>query len=333
MSHYKKWLVSLNCETDFVKIKEHWLQIESKYRMLPPQLNKVSSSNAIICNPLSKNSDNPWLKIEKDRNMEKEIYLDVSRTFQEIQIFNSEKTLNLLTRVIFVYCKKHESPYKQGMNEIIGGVYLDLVKDERIICDEELTHGILYEIFRGILSISEIQEMFFGDSSMRCGNMFDCVLPKYDKELHAFLVKKSTVPPTVFLLKWLRLLFLRDFEITEIFEIWDFIFAQPQMIDIIAVAMIIHQKPNLLLSTDPFTILMNYPKTSAQKILTLVTDFQNPLFNHENETAVPNKPVIQEVWLASTKEVVETVIKDLVATGLDQLQNSIEKLKLVIEKL
>lgn len=52
-----------------------------------------------------------------DEFLREEIKKDVDRTYQEMEFFQDENILKLLSNVLFVWCKKNpEVSYKQGMN-------------------------------------------------------------------------------------------------------------------------------------------------------------------------------------------------------------------------
>jgi len=56
------------------------------------------------------------------------INLDVNRTYQDNSMFHSNENKELLTNVLFIWAKENpEVGYKQGMNEIIGVLYLSIV--------------------------------------------------------------------------------------------------------------------------------------------------------------------------------------------------------------
>eukprot|EP00923_Selenidium_pygospionis_P052334 GHVN01090504.1.p1 GENE.GHVN01090504.1~~GHVN01090504.1.p1 ORF type:complete len:385 (+),score=46.48 GHVN01090504.1:86-1156(+) len=59
---------------------------------------------------------------------------------------------------------------------------------------------------------------------VRCDNIFENILPDQDPVLASHL-KKQGVQPQLFLLRWIRLLFAREFHIDDTLLIWDSIFA------------------------------------------------------------------------------------------------------------
>ncbi|XP_036323518.1 TBC1 domain family member 5 isoform X1 [Rhagoletis pomonella] len=89
------------------------------------------------------------------------------------------------------------------------------------------------------------------------------ILAKEDLHLHNYLLKLD-IPLHIFGIRWLRLLFGREFPLLDLLVIWDAIFADSDHFDLpnyILVAMLIRIRDKLLLSdqTTCLTYLMRYP--------------------------------------------------------------------------
>ncbi|XP_067617440.1 TBC1 domain family member 5 [Eurosta solidaginis] len=89
------------------------------------------------------------------------------------------------------------------------------------------------------------------------------ILAKEDLHLHNYLLKLD-IPLHIFGIRWLRLLFGREFPLLDLLVIWDAIFADSDHFDLpnyILVAMLIRIRKKLLLSdqTTCLTYLMRYP--------------------------------------------------------------------------
>lgn len=108
-----------------------YLHLKSKY--FPSSINnkslKKNSSTLILKTKIIKKiNDININNKEKDEEMTNLIKLDLSRTFQEISLFNDQKILDMLYNILYIYCKEHSNSisYKQGMNEIIGILFLSI---------------------------------------------------------------------------------------------------------------------------------------------------------------------------------------------------------------
>ncbi|KAH8273101.1 hypothetical protein KR018_001067 [Drosophila ironensis] len=91
----------------------------------------------------------------------------------------------------------------------------------------------------------------------------DKILAKQDQHLHHYL-QKMNIPLHIFGIRWLRLLFGREFMLLDLLLLWDAIFADSDRFDLpnyILVAMLVHIRDKLLLSdyTTALTYLMRYP--------------------------------------------------------------------------
>ena len=56
------------------------------------------------------------------------IQLDVKRTRQSLDLFQTTKTENILSNVLYIYSKKYwgNMPYISGMNELVSMIYICL---------------------------------------------------------------------------------------------------------------------------------------------------------------------------------------------------------------
>lgn len=94
----------------------------------------------------------------------------------------------------------------------------------------------------------------------------DYVLKKFDAELHAHL-EQLEIAPQIYGIRWLRLLFGREFPMQDLLMLWDAIFADSigfDLVDYIFVAMMLYIR-DLLLASDYagcLSALMKFPQVS-----------------------------------------------------------------------
>ncbi|KAH8359571.1 hypothetical protein KR093_007604 [Drosophila rubida] len=109
----------------------------------------------------------------------------------------------------------------------------------------------------------------------------DKILAKQDQHLHHYLLKME-IPLHIFGIRWLRLLFGREFMLLDLLLLWDAIFADSDRFDLpnyILVAMLVHIRDKLLLSdyTTSLTYLMRYPSyVDVNLVLRHALFMQNP---------------------------------------------------------
>ena len=99
---------------------------------------------------------------------------------------------------------------------------------------------------------------------IRSRHIFNDLLPQVDDELARHLAAINVVPQ-VFLLRWIRLLFGREFSFDDMLSMWDIIFAEDaslELVDNICVAMLLRIRWELLEAdyNTALTILLRYPQ-------------------------------------------------------------------------
>ena len=303
-------------------------------------------------NPLSKvSAGNPWASQYENQNRMNEIKLDVDRTHQEVKLFQTEEVQKSLMNILFVFGKVHSLPYRQGMNEI-GAIIFSVVSegyepstDERDIKSAEVRESIGYTIFSSLMMNIGIVDFFFSKSVQhekpisnsapspllsRCEKIFD-LLSQKDARLHKHLVMND-IAPNLFLLRWVRILFSREFSIANTVRIWDFLFAQilpgepasfPSTIDYFAIAMVLNIRQSLLSSDNSgcFSLLLKYPSVDhVGQLLDLTVRVK------QGSLVVASAPPILNMQASSKRDM---VLSDLAAVIADlrnsQVAKSIER--------
>ncbi len=78
--------------------------------------------------------------------LEKQISMDVERTYQKDELFRLKETKDILKEVLFIWSKKYPNiSYKQGMNEIVAVLFVileeayfynDVIRYEELVLQE-----------------------------------------------------------------------------------------------------------------------------------------------------------------------------------------------------
>lgn len=165
--------------------------------------------------------------------------------------------------------------YKQGMNEILAViVYYGMTENETIdsLANKEHIEPDSYAIFNKIMelglsklyesseymknrydTLSEIPTVDrSNDDSLafcikRCHYIFHKILSNVDYELYQHILK-SKFEPQLFLLRWLRCLLCREFDIEIIGRIWDIVFCmnsgsfELEVLDYFSIAMMVKSR-------------------------------------------------------------------------------------------
>ncbi|KAG0123637.1 hypothetical protein HOY82DRAFT_636733 [Tuber indicum] len=120
------------------------------------------------------------------------------------------------------------------------------------------------------------------------------LLMAVDPELAEHL-KALDVLPQVFLIRWIRLLFGREFPFEELLEVWDALFAEDpnlQLVDHICVAMLLRVRWQLMEAdySTALTLVLRYPSPTAPDIpATFVAD---AIYLRDNPTFAGGKRIV-----------------------------------------
>jgi hypothetical protein len=206
------------------------------------------------------------------------------------------------------------------------------------LCGEAHNESDLFILFSALMEFGGLRDMFevvkakpvktgydLGESALsgrgraapqharsailaRCDHIYNTILKKLDSQLHSFLVNKG-VEPQIFMLRWLRLLFCREFSLDDTLALWTHIFVDSQqplsdnpllkytrkpgkgsegvavaeassmalpLVDFFAAAMIMYLKSQLLEEDDNcLTVLMRPEFPNVQKLVELARQFRS----------------------------------------------------------
>ncbi|KAK7483590.1 hypothetical protein BaRGS_00025143, partial [Batillaria attramentaria] len=264
-----------------------------KNKLITNPRGSVDSANIMINNPLSQDEESPWNKFFQDNELRLTIKQDVIRTFPEIAFFRDKHMQDALIDVLFFYCRCHEViSYKQGMHELLAPIIFVLHYDHQAFLHASESETILYMFCQVMATVEpwyltkdipsapkKKHEIFTSQPFVRSQELLpssvivtkltriqDYVLRKFDAELHAHL-EQLEIAPQIYGIRWLRLLFGREFPMQDLLMLWDAIFADSigfDLVDYIFVAMMLYIR-DLLLASDYagcLSALMKFPQVS-----------------------------------------------------------------------
>ncbi|CAI6333179.1 unnamed protein product [Periconia digitata] len=241
--------------------------------------------------PLTENAESPWEALRADEALRAEIFQDIERCMPENMYFRQPATQNMMLDILFVWCKMHSQiGYRQGMHEILAPLLwvverdaVDTTQTDGQDVDDSLVQMldakyIEHDSFTVFSLIMQTAKSFYApaetgssakDTPMiaRCSRIFERYLPKADPELAAHLTKLEIVPQ-IFLLRWIRLLFGREYPLDEVLNMWDALFAIDatlELVDMISVAMLLRIRWDLVAAdtNEVFTLLLRYPEPKS----------------------------------------------------------------------
>ena len=300
--------------------------------------------DAILNNPLSTVENTAWAQYHKDQDLLEEICKDLERLYPTGcgDMFVSDKdTFEVLKTVLFLWSKLNpEISYRQGMHEV-AAPFLYVLKQESLLrpqnvsltgedlvmytfVDEAYLEHDLYSLFENLMyEIKPLYEVTKRGGSpspettpvVKLSSLIqDKLLRRANPELCLHL-STLEVEPQLYTLRWLRLLFGREFDIDSVLQLWDYLFlfslkggllpSKPENptgilrpLAFLAVALLVHLGP-LLFQKDysqTLQILMKLPGIKAVgRLITHAEQLQETGFVGAPNTTTTTKVIVNAV--------------------------------------
>lgn len=250
----------------------------------------------LTIDPLADDPDSPWNTVRQDEIIRAEIKQDVQRLPDEAS-YHEPRTQAMILDILFMYCKLNpeRGGYRQGMHELLAPMVYAIQEDAldlaTVASDVALDDVFLktfdatfiehdaFILFARLMehaqSFYEIKESTTGSAPgpqmpeqssaivERSKYIHEVCLHKVDPELAAHLTNIEILPQ-IFLIRWVRLLFSREYPFEQFLVLWDTIFAidpSLELIDLICVAMLIRIRWELLEADYSvcLQLLLKYP--------------------------------------------------------------------------
>ncbi|EFC47553.1 rabGTPase-activating protein, partial [Naegleria gruberi] len=251
-----------------------------KHEIDPRKTQAANSSeddvvDVTFCDPLSQSQSNPWSEFFENSELEKVIVQDLKRLYPEYPFFRTEEIQNYLKRMLFIWSKENDDiSYRQGMHELLSPILLVVYRDAQDISKYE--YMMTEEEDQKLKLILNLKIDAYDLPIFKISNRIQyLLLEKKDPELYRHLIKMA-IEPQIYLLRWVRLLFGREFHIDDAIILWDAIFSDCggfraekvsssdidlSLVEHISVAMLHYIRKSLLASDSSYCLkrLMRYP--------------------------------------------------------------------------
>ncbi|XP_049870123.1 TBC1 domain family member 5 isoform X3 [Pectinophora gossypiella] len=263
--------------------------------------------------PLSQNDESAWKQHFCDNELQALILQDVVRTFPDEPYFRDSKVQNLMVSVLFFWARSHTVGYRQGMHEVLAPLLLELYIDRKhaptALCntlkcflDEAYLEHDSYMLFSAVM---KGLEKFYttGDAvpspsgrlppSRHIHSPNEVVrylerireehLVSLDLELATHL-DRCNITMELFGIRWVRLLFGREFIRSDLPQLWSFIFADGPLLPhlhYMVLALLLALR-TLLLDPDPGCVLSALMRPSAvpvTHVCALALHLRDPLLH------------------------------------------------------
>ncbi|KAH8423277.1 GTPase-activating protein GYP6 [Aspergillus melleus] len=271
----------------------------------------------LMCsNPLlTVSPQSPWQTLRRDEQMRADISQDVDRCLQENFFFREPATKEKMIDILFIYSKLNpDLGYRQGMHELLAPILWVVDKDAvgtkslegtgstgedddflvQLLSLEYVEHDsftLFCSVMQSTRSYYEHNRHRSANGQMdvvpivnQCHHIHNELLMTTDLELADHL-QALEILPQIFLTRWLRLLFGREFPFQDVLVVWDVLFSEglrPELIDFVCVAMLLRIRWQLLEAdaSTAFTVLLRYPSPHPHEPQSFVRDAvyleQNP---------------------------------------------------------
>ena len=206
----------------------------------------------------------------------------------------------MLVDILFIFCKLNpDVSYRQGMHEILAPIVwvierdaIDLGQSSKILGEDAVIKDVFdaefieHDTFALFAQVMQSAKNFYEHTTMsgkenpmvaRSRRIFGDMLPLVDEKLAKHL-ENIDIVPQIFLIRWVRLLFGREFEFDELLTVWDVIFAEDptlEVVDHISLVMLLRIHWDLI-DADynlALTLLLKYPAPGKELLpQTLVLD-------------------------------------------------------------
>lgn len=239
----------------YVSLRDHFLRFINN----PDDINSAAD-------PLDDDDSSPWSNLRNDEIIREEIFQDVTRCMQDNFFFREPETQKKLLDILFIFSKLNpDTGYRQGMHELLAPllwvVSQDALDDIEVqsadqdadgvelmldVLDRSFVEHDAFNLFCAVMQTAKISYEV-GDNRdaspivTRSKRIHDELLAIFDPEL-ALHLQVVGVLPQIYAIRWIRLLFGREFEFKDVLRIWDLLYAEnlrTEIIDMTCVAMLL----------------------------------------------------------------------------------------------
>ncbi|MES1914476.1 MAG: hypothetical protein MHM6MM_006540 [Cercozoa sp. M6MM] len=286
----------LNLAQEWRTARRRYKELREKTLVTPQELARAEAAND---DPLSQSADSVWQKLLTLKPLRAEINKDVLRTYAGDAYFSSEETQRMLNDQLLVFAAQEEHEllkYKQGMNELLAVCIYALRRDYEVMQQEpEMLEAFYPKFILDLLDPNELEAdayTLFSQVMELCWEWFSPTRPrthahtsvlfqKFHRVQHVLLkhldltlyqhLEGLQVPPQLYMLRWIRCLFTREFDLDDVVLIWDEILRhQDHMLaaDYVCVALVMYHRYALLAEgRNILGVLMNLPRIQRVDVL------------------------------------------------------------------
>jgi hypothetical protein len=255
--------------------RAQFYQLKNDHIHAPPTDDDAADPLAIM-----DKSSRKWQQYFQDEDLRTHIERDVTRTFQELTYFQLPETQKILSDLLFLFCRTHPHfGYPQGLHELCGFILYTF--HQEMVADGTDTlsfifsaNAVIPDTYHTFAALAENLEILYkattGDESpvvTLAQGIQSRDLAAQSPDLTAAL-DRSGVAPQSYMVPWLRLLFLRSFNLNDVPGLWDMFVTQLPDLGLIrnlCVAMLLGVSDTIATgdSTEICQCLFHFPTAKA----------------------------------------------------------------------
>ncbi|GJQ09658.1 hypothetical protein GpartN1_g1449.t1 [Galdieria partita] len=259
------WSCCIRRHFDSIPLDSYW-DLVAEYDRYPTE--RLCEDEAIsdgMDHPLNPSDDSIWQQYFSSQRLLNRIQMDTIRTHPDWHLFRQRESS--MNRILFLFAKRHpQLGYIQGMNEMVAPFVYVYLGDGHLFWEEKQREAEAFIAFERFF-YSFVSCLYQNISCLQDRLVqADHLLKEWDPILWQHL-NRYQVDWLLFGRRWLQLCLCREFELPELFKIWDVLISIPndslrwKWLIGFMVVMMIHCK-SLLLSCSSFqqciSILQHY---------------------------------------------------------------------------
>lgn len=223
--------------------------------------------------------------ISEDTELMDTISKDVDRTFPDSSFFRQDSSQKSLTKILLTYAISNpDVGYRQGMHELAGAMLFvitndyskELVEDSDIF-DPEYIEADAFSLFSDLMDtlspFYQVESKKTLPIIVKSNHIVNDLLAQADPDLFDALAK-TTIEPQIWGIRWIRMLFGREFSFWEMLSLWDGLFSASigetglnDLIDYVCLVMLIKVRDRIIGKdeTEILTVLLNYSSVDDEE--------------------------------------------------------------------
>eukprot|EP00762_Andalucia_godoyi_P006129 ANDGO_00377.mRNA.1 TBC1 domain family member 5 homolog B len=220
--------------------------MDAKYKQLT-DMYLVNPEATEEDHPLAQSDNSKWAKWFDIEERRKEIFKDLLRLHPGNPYFEDRQLQNVMCDMLLFWSLEHKNVgYRQGMHEILSYIFMTTLEPTQ-------NRGLVYAMFESVMA----KLAYYYKEIPSIENL----VRQTDPALYTHLFTQLRVEPQFYLIRWLRLLWGREYPVDDVLCLWDFVLNDPSLIEHVCVAMLVFVRSELLDadSSTAMKFLMKFP--------------------------------------------------------------------------